>query len=739
MENGLYLPTIVNTTNIEGTDDSQKDLVSNVLLDNDRTVSHLTLRRSEFTPVKCDITSSVDPVIVNKQACNGAWRPADVNPLTDHDSEAPEDVPVITVPSVKSHLRNFSTAFSLTGRVDISWSKLVVEAEQRTEWICYNRKPKIIPILDNVSGYVESGSLLAILGPSGSGKSTLLNTLAGRDNNTYLRSGRVCCTGGDSALLSSYVQQDDMFIETLTVWEHLVFQASLKLSELTFKEQCQRVRSVVLETDLCKVVNSMIGSAGVNGSKSLSGGERKRLSLASEILLKPRLLFCDEPTSGLDAFTAEKIVSLLKKLTERGTTVIVTIHQPSSDVFQLFDHLCLLSQGQAIYFGPLKLCSDMFKTAGYQCPEHYNPADHYLKVTARGDEKILQDLLKEYEKSDIKADLQSSILRNEALTPGFNQNNGSGINPLDPRQYLDVARQMVDLHKCPPTPPSRPSGSILAQFSALLVRNSRIVLRNPVLNHIRLAQHVIVALFVGLSYYKVEDMASSDYNISGAIFLSTYMLSLLAIFNNIQVLPTELPLFVREYQSKSYYIWIWYISKVLVEIPASVILPVVYSGVSYFLMFRDYNVAKFFVGWLVNTICVLTSVALSFLVSVIGWDPLNALAISPAVFAPFFLHCGMFIKLTDTPDYMLPFQATSWLRYGFEASIVNHFSDIGCENTANNTNCSNFAFIEYMGLNKDALLFPDITALIILCFVIHLIAFLILYVRARLYQYKFSI
>ncbi|WAQ93841.1 WHITE-like protein, partial [Mya arenaria] len=145
--------------------------------------------------------------------------------------------------------------------------------------------------------------------------------------------------------ISAYVQQDDLFIATMTVKEHLTFRALLRMeNEVSRSRRLERVQEVIKELGLTKCQDNMIGDPG--RLKGISGGEMRRLSFASEFLTNPPLLFCDEPTSGLDSFMAENIVQTLKGMADKGKTIVCTIHQPSSEVFALFDHLLIMAEGR---------------------------------------------------------------------------------------------------------------------------------------------------------------------------------------------------------------------------------------------------------------------------------------------------------------------------------------------------------------------------------------------------------
>ncbi|PSN52311.1 Protein white [Blattella germanica] len=241
-------------------------------------------------------------------------------------------------------------------------------------------------ILKNVNGLALPGELLAIMGSSGAGKTTLLNTLMFRSSPNLQVSGHRALNGApvsSSALasLSAYVQQDDLFIGTLTVKEHLVFQALVRMDrDIPYRTRMTRVNDVISELALTKCQDTVIGIPG--RVKGISGGEMKRLSFASEVLTNPPLMFCDEPTSGLDSFMAHNVVSVLKNMALKGKTVVATIHQPSSEVFAMFDKVLLMAEGRVAFLGSTEEACKFFRDMGVPCPSNYNPADFFIQVLA---------------------------------------------------------------------------------------------------------------------------------------------------------------------------------------------------------------------------------------------------------------------------------------------------------------------------------------------------------------------
>jgi ATP-binding cassette, subfamily G (WHITE), eye pigment precursor transporter len=247
------------------------------------------------------------------------------------------------------------------------------------------------------------------MGASGAGKTTLLNALTFRNIGKLKITGDVKINGryiqdpAQLSAISGYVQQDDIFIGTLKVKEHLKFQAMLRLGKKTstaMKER--RVEEVMNDVSILKMLkqkklnlihfkliklnlkkceDTLIGLPAM-GIKGISGGERRRLGFASEIITNPSLLFCDEPTSGLDSYMAMSIVESMKNLASRGKTIICTIHQPSSEIFDTFDRLFLMAEGRLAYTGSLTNALHFFTSQGHTCPPNYNPAEYYIKTLA---------------------------------------------------------------------------------------------------------------------------------------------------------------------------------------------------------------------------------------------------------------------------------------------------------------------------------------------------------------------
>ncbi|KAK4838203.1 hypothetical protein QYF36_011860 [Acer negundo] len=244
-------------------------------------------------------------------------------------------------------------------------------------------------LVSGLSGYAEPDRIMAIIGPSGSGKSTLLDALAGRLSTNTLMTGNILLNGKKAPIDSrdvSYVTQDDYFLGTLSVREILTYSSHLRLpSKMTNNEIDEIVQETIVKMGLQDCAEKKIGNWHLRG---ISTGEKRRLSIGVEILTQPKVLFLDEPTSGLDSASAFFVLLVLNSIAHDGRIVVCSIHQPSSHLFDLFDDLLLLSNGETIYFGDAKLAVKFFAEAGFPCPTRRNPSDHFLRCINSDFDKI---------------------------------------------------------------------------------------------------------------------------------------------------------------------------------------------------------------------------------------------------------------------------------------------------------------------------------------------------------------
>jgi ABC-type multidrug transport system ATPase subunit/ABC-type multidrug transport system permease subunit len=252
------------------------------------------------------------------------------------------------------------------------------------EDVSYNLNGK--QILTGIQGTAHPGEITAIMGASGAGKTTFLDILARKNKrgqvggSYYVNGEKVSDTDYKSAV--GFVDQEDTMLSTLTVHETILTSALLRLPrDMTRSAKEQRVFEVEKQLGIYHIRESLIGSEEGKG-RGISGGEKRRVSIACELVTSPSILFLDEPTSGLDAYNAYNVIECLVTLAKTyKRTVIFTIHQPRSNIVALFDRLILLAQGKTVYSGPLAQCQDYFDHIGYSCPPGFNIADYLVDLT----------------------------------------------------------------------------------------------------------------------------------------------------------------------------------------------------------------------------------------------------------------------------------------------------------------------------------------------------------------------
>ncbi|KAI0160619.1 hypothetical protein GGR57DRAFT_388693 [Xylariaceae sp. FL1272] len=241
-------------------------------------------------------------------------------------------------------------------------------------------------ILSGIRGICHPGEITAIMGASGAGKTSFLDILARKNKrgqssgDFYVNGEKVTDTEFKSVV--GFVDQEDTMLPTLTVHETILTSALLRLPRSMGRAaKEQRVYEVEKQLGIYHIRDSLIGSEEGKG-RGISGGEKRRVGIACELVTSPSILFLDEPTSGLDAYNAFNVIECLVTLAKTyKRTVIFTIHQPRSNIVALFDRLILLAQGKTVYSGPFAHCQDYFDEVGYACPPGFNIADYLVDLT----------------------------------------------------------------------------------------------------------------------------------------------------------------------------------------------------------------------------------------------------------------------------------------------------------------------------------------------------------------------
>ncbi|CAI8588143.1 unnamed protein product [Vicia faba] len=289
-----------------------------------------------------------------------------------------------------------------------------------------------VDLLHDITGYAPKGCITAVMGPSGAGKSTLLDGLAGRIASGSLK-GKVSLDGNsvNASLIkrtSAYIMQEDRLFPMLTVYETLMFAADFRLGPLSVADKRQRVEKLIEQLGLSSSRNTYIGDEGTRG---VSGGERRRVSIGVDIIHGPSLLFLDEPTSGLDSTSALSVIEKVHDIARNGSTVILTIHQPSSRIQSLLDHLIILARGQLMFQGSFKDVTLHLNRMGRKVPKGENPIENLIDVIQEYDQcdvvgvEVLAEFARTGMKPPLLSDMEEIISITNSVAPSPSVHRGS--------------------------------------------------------------------------------------------------------------------------------------------------------------------------------------------------------------------------------------------------------------------------------------------------------------------------
>ncbi|XP_024881363.1 ABC transporter G family member 21 [Temnothorax curvispinosus] len=456
-------------------------------------------------------------------------------------------------------------------------------------------------LLRDVSGVVKPGELLAVMGPSGCGKTTLLNCLSGRvgvdsgeiwlnrERLTKRWRRRIC-----------YVQQQDIFFPDLTLRQTLEYQARLRLPDtLSHSQKMQCVDHIIEVLDLAGCQDTIIGDYSKRG---ISGGEKKRTSIACELLTNPSLMLLDEPTSGLDSHSAQALISRLKKYAEQeGKSIVVTVHQPSSRMFHSFSKLLLLSNGQVAYYGSTANVGRFFSTIGLTLLPHYNPADFILEQI-KGPEEVRDrivaaaraarqgpdcppELRPEYNPSQHPLCDHLIHYHEHHISHNVKEDEGRTLW-LDTQSHASSSASSADDDYSWQWPTS-----FWSQFKVLSERNFQEA-RPRMLSRLHWLQTVALGLLTGLLWLGLPRTEAAIHDIQGWMFFSNTYWMLFAHFGALTSFPPEREVINKERMSGSYRLSAYYLAKMVGELPLTITLPAVYHIISY-PMLGFHNIAVF--------------------------------------------------------------------------------------------------------------------------------------------------
>lgn len=536
------------------------------------------------------------------------------------------------VESVRVQIRDLSVSVDTAP----SWLEPVTYPELLSTR--FNTKPRPKSLLQHGNADLRPGTLTAIIGGSGSGKTTLLNTVAERVFSSRLDQRGITLFNGSPGVHSvshAYVMQQDILLPTLTVRETLRYSADLRLPpEVTLQERHRVVEEVILELGLKECANTRIGSSQHRGC---SGGEKRRVSIGVQLLANPSVLFLDEPTTGLDATSAFQLVRTLKVLARKGRTVITTIHQPRSEIWDLFDNLIVLTKGSPVFSGPIPDCLPWFESQGFKLPPFVNPAEFIVDIAAV-----------------------------DSRTPELEEESSLRVQRLGEAWQVESARRFEPLGKEVGTGKRRPRSakhaSFFRQLRVLTDRTFKVTHRDPMGMAACIMEAVFMGLVTGYLFFDLKRDQAGIRSREGGLYTASALQGYLILIFEVYRMTIDMPTFDRESSENCVDALPFILSRRLARLPTEDFpVPFLFSVIMFFMAnFDRQDPQKFFTFFaitLVNQYIAVTCATTC--VAAVRHFP-GASLIANLVYTLQSMACGMFIQSKTIPVYV---RWLKWLTY----------------------------------------------------------------------------
>lgn len=523
--------------------------------------------------------------------------------------------------------------------------------------------------INKLSLRVCSGQMLAIIGSSGCGKTSLLDIITCRDEGGTMKSGQILINGKPNTpqLVKksiAHVRQDDRLLPHLTVRETLSFVAKLRLpTHFTQAQRDQRVDDVIAELRLRQCAHTRVGNDYVRG---VSGGERRRVSIAVQLLWNPGILILDEPTSGLDSFTAHNLVITLSRLARGNRLVLLSVHQPRSDIFQLFDLVVLMSSGSAVYFGAARDMVPYFTALGYPCPRYCNPSDFYVDLISI-DRRSVDREAECLQRSTVLA--EQFMEKVQDTKDHMWKPTGTDTAPAiteSPQQLRD--ERVITISNRRDRLPGK-----LEQFTILIRRHMYNDYRDLVTLLVHGFEALLMSLLVGCLYYGAGEQRLSIQDTVALLYMIGALTPFAVVLDVIAKCHTERAMLYHELEDGMYSVTSYFFAKVLGELPEHCVFTLVYSLPIYWLAGLNEAPERFLLNFLLVWLMVYCSRAMALFVAAALPTLQTSAFMGNALFTVFYLTGGFVISLENMWLVASWISHASFMRWGFEGMLELQF------------------------------------------------------------------
>ncbi|EKM83122.1 hypothetical protein AGABI1DRAFT_98017 [Agaricus bisporus var. burnettii JB137-S8] len=562
-------------------------------------------------------------------------------------------------------------------RVTLEWTNLtyiVPGSYDRTFWSFGSKGGHEQTILNALTGRVEPGQMMAILGPSGAGKTTLVEILAGKNKSGTI-SGQVLTSPSydlQGPPRIGFVPQQDILPPMLTVFEALLFAARLRLPEsIPDTEKQERAIALLERLGIESIRNARIGDNSGRKSRGISGGEMRRVSIGLELIACPDILILDEPTSGLDSVSAARVARVLHEIAHDPVNpipVIASIHQPSSQLYQQFDTVLLLSQGHTLYSGAGSMAPVEHFNATNVAPPYlqgYNVADYLLEV-ASDPPVSLFDL-----SSSHKQLPRGSGSNCEVSEKGHSSLNRDGEKKGNSEDLAIMNEQAATPHRTNGRTKNMYATTFLTQLQHLSGREWKILRRDKSLFITHTAVASVLGVFCGGLYYQTDTSIAGFQSRVGCLFFLGALIafsSLSALYNIVDIRP----LFLRERSSAYYSPTSWLLSRFLFDmIPLRLIPTIIVSSITYWMAGLAPHPPNFFKFLFVLVLYSMAMTLFNFLLGTLFQNGGIAILLSALSALYQMTFAGFFVHLNSIPPVLRWLQWLCPLKYNLEALSVN--------------------------------------------------------------------